>query len=77
MAAVKTDRGRPLEAIAMRSADLPAITGPVSARERLLARDWRFGQANTDRPVRITLPGPMTITDSIANSYYSAATLRE
>ena len=54
-------------------ADLPTITGPVSARERVLARDWRIAQANTDRPVKITLPGPMTITDSIANSYYADA----
>ena len=52
------------------TAEVPTITGPVSTRELVLARDWRIAQNATDRPVKITLPGPMTITDSLANSYY-------
>jgi 5-methyltetrahydropteroyltriglutamate--homocysteine methyltransferase len=52
------------------TADVPTITAPVSPRKLVLARDWRIAQRATERPVKITLPGPMTITDSIANSYY-------
>ena len=52
------------------TAQVPTITGPISARELVLARDWRIAQRTTDRPVKITLPGPMTITDSLANAYY-------
>jgi 5-methyltetrahydropteroyltriglutamate--homocysteine methyltransferase len=52
------------------SASLPTITGPISARENFLPHDWKAAQSFTDRPVKVTLPGPMTITDTVANSYY-------
>lgn len=55
------------------TAQVPTITGPVSMREPVLARDWRIAQAVTGNPVKITLPGPMTITDSLANNYYPDA----
>ena len=32
--------------------------------------DWKSAQQFTKKPLKITLPGPMTITDSIANNYY-------
>lgn len=52
------------------SASLPTITGPISARDRFLPHDWKAAQNFTDRPVKVTMPGPMTITDTVANSYY-------
>jgi len=52
------------------SADLPSITGPVRARDHFLAADWRLAQSFTDKPVKITLPGPMTIADTTANLAY-------
>jgi len=52
------------------SASLPTITGPISARERFLIHDWKTAQAFTDRPLKVTMPGPMTITDTVANSHY-------
>ncbi|MDJ0608147.1 MAG: cobalamin-independent methionine synthase II family protein [Kiloniellales bacterium] len=52
------------------SAELPSIVRPVSARDRFLAREWRVAQSFTDRPVKITLPGPMTITDTTADLHY-------
>jgi 5-methyltetrahydropteroyltriglutamate--homocysteine methyltransferase len=52
------------------SASLPTITGPVAARDRFLPHDWKAAQGFTDRPVKVTMPGPMTITDTVANSYY-------
>jgi 5-methyltetrahydropteroyltriglutamate--homocysteine methyltransferase len=51
--------------------DLPAIRGPVRRRGvSPLPRDWRVAQAATDRPVKITLPGPMTISDTTADCHY-------
>ena len=52
---------------------VPTITGPIKAKDGrgFLARDWQAAQAATDRPVKITLPGPMTIIDSINNEYYA------
>ena len=52
------------------TARVPTITGPVTPRDLVLARDWRIAQRVTDRPVKITLPGPMTVTDSLANAFY-------
>ncbi|UCH75759.1 MAG: cobalamin-independent methionine synthase II family protein [Rhodospirillales bacterium] len=52
------------------AAALPTITGPVRARDRFLAHDWRVAQACTDRPVKMTMPGPMTIADTVANDHY-------
>lgn len=52
------------------SARLPTITGPVSARDHFLPHDWEVAQSFADRPVKITMPGPMTISDTTANDYY-------
>ena len=53
--------------------DLPTITAPVRAREAFLPRDWRVAQDFTDKPVKITLPGPMTIADTTADEHYGDA----
>jgi 5-methyltetrahydropteroyltriglutamate--homocysteine methyltransferase len=53
-------------------ANLPTVTGPLKARrDHFLPRDYRIAQAATDRPIKITVPGPMTITDTIADVYYN------
>jgi len=52
------------------TARVPTITGEVTARDLVLARDWRIAKRATDRSVKITLPGPMTIADSMANAFY-------
>jgi 5-methyltetrahydropteroyltriglutamate--homocysteine methyltransferase len=41
-------------------ADLPTISGPVKARAPFLPADWKLAQSFTDRPVKMTLPGPMS-----------------
>lgn len=54
--------------------ELPTIRGPVKARPvSVLTRDWQVAQAASDRPVKITLPGPMTISDTTADEYYHDA----
>ena len=52
-------------------ANLPTVTEPLKTRDHFLPRDYRIAQAATDRPVKITVPGPMTIADSIADLYYN------
>ena len=51
-------------------ADVPTISGPIKPRAPFLADDWRCAQAVTDRPVKITVPGPMTIADSTMDAHY-------
>ncbi len=52
------------------TARLPTVRGPLAATAPFLVRDWRVAQAATERPVKITVPGPLTITDSIVDDYY-------
>lgn len=54
------------------AADLPTIRGEIRAREgHFLDRDWHVAQEFADRPVKITVPGPITIMDTTANDYYT------
>ncbi|MCR9220536.1 MAG: cobalamin-independent methionine synthase II family protein [Alphaproteobacteria bacterium] len=51
--------------------ELPTIRGPIAARETgFLVHDWRAAQAFTDRPVKTTIPGPITIADTTADAHY-------
>ena len=51
---------------------LPAIRGPIRRGDiSALPRDFRVAQAASDRPVKITLPGPMTISDTTADCHYN------
>ncbi len=48
------------------SAKLPTITSTVSARDLFLAEEWKIARSFTDKDVKVTMPGPMTITDTNA-----------
>ncbi len=52
------------------TAELPSVTGPVRARGHFLVADFKLAQSFTDRPVKITMPGPMTIADTTVNLHY-------
>jgi 5-methyltetrahydropteroyltriglutamate--homocysteine methyltransferase len=51
-------------------AEVPTILSPIKTRDRFLPSDWQAAQSATDQPVKITIPGPLTITDSLADSFY-------
>jgi 5-methyltetrahydropteroyltriglutamate--homocysteine methyltransferase len=53
-----------------RQALLPTITGPIEAGLPFLVRDWQVAQSATKRPVKLTVPGPLTIGDNVADEYY-------
>jgi 5-methyltetrahydropteroyltriglutamate--homocysteine methyltransferase len=48
----------------------PSVVGPLRLRSRVHAREARFARAHTARKLKFTLPGPMTIVDTIADAYY-------
>jgi len=52
------------------AANLPTISGPVSVRDLFLVQDWKRAQGFTDRPVKITMPGPMTVSDTNCDAFY-------
>jgi len=49
---------------------VPTATGPISLRARAHAMEARAARANTKRRLKFTLPGPMTIVDTIADGHY-------
>ena len=53
-----------------RLTQVPRVTGPVRRREPVLVRDVRFARANTDRPLRVTVPGPFTMAQQCQDDHY-------
>src|SRR5277367_5671054 len=48
----------------------PTVTGPLRLRSRVHAREARLARAHTTHKLKFTLPGPMTIVDTIADGFY-------
>jgi 5-methyltetrahydropteroyltriglutamate--homocysteine methyltransferase len=48
----------------------PTVTGPLRLRTRVHAQEARLARAHTRRKLKLTLPGPMTIVDTIADAHY-------
>ena len=49
---------------------VPRVAGPIRRRHPVEVRDVQFLRANTDRPIKITLPGPFTMTQQAQDDYY-------
>ena len=49
---------------------LPTIRGEVKALDSFLPHDFEAAQVLSAKPVKVTLPGPMTIGDSVADAHY-------
>ena len=49
---------------------VPVVTGPLKLKSRVHQAEARFARRHTDRKLKITLPGPMTIVDTIADEHY-------
>jgi 5-methyltetrahydropteroyltriglutamate--homocysteine methyltransferase len=48
----------------------PTVVGPLRLRSRVHAREARLARAHTKKKLKFTLPGPMTIVDTIADAHY-------
>jgi len=46
------------------------IVGDVARPSAVLLEALRFARAHTKRPVKVALPGPMTLVDSVVDEYY-------
>jgi 5-methyltetrahydropteroyltriglutamate--homocysteine methyltransferase len=49
---------------------VPTVTGSLTLRGRVHGAEARFARAHTGRKLKITMPGPMTIIDTIADRHY-------
>ncbi len=50
--------------------DVPTVTSTVSRKGSVHGEEVKFTRAYTDRRLKFTLPGPMTICDTIADAHY-------
>ena len=49
---------------------VPTVTGELRLKGRVHGDEARFARAHTKRKLKITMPGPMTIVDTIADRHY-------
>jgi len=50
--------------------DVPTVTAPLRRKGSAHAREVGIARAHTARKLKFTLPGPMTICDTIADAHY-------
>jgi 5-methyltetrahydropteroyltriglutamate--homocysteine methyltransferase len=50
--------------------DVPTVTAPIKRKRSVHGDDGRFVRGHTKRAMKITLPGPMTICDTVADGHY-------
>ena len=48
----------------------PTVNGPIRRTASVHGAEARFARAHTDRRLKFTLPGPMTIVDTLADEHY-------
>jgi len=53
-------------------ADVPMVVGPVARRHPIYVDDAKFVVGQTRRPVKYTLPGPMTMVDTLSDDHYGS-----
>jgi len=49
---------------------VPRVVGPIRRTRPVEKRDVEFLRANTDRPIKATLPGPFTMSQQAQDDYY-------
>lgn len=66
------DNEHPGSAIARTGAKIPVprVVGPIRRRHAVEVRDVEFLRRNTDRAIKITLPGPFTMSALAQDDYY-------
>lgn len=52
---------------------VPRVTGPIQRRHAVEAPLIEFLKARTNKPIKVTLPGPFTMTQQAQNDYYADA----
>ena len=53
---------------------VPRVVGPIVRREPVEVRDLEFLRSLTDRTVKVTLPGPFTMSRQAQNDFYGSET---
>src|SRR6478672_5039771 len=65
------DLERPGEVMARSGkTQVPRVVGKIKRTRPVEVRDMQFLRANTDRPAKITLPGPFTMGQQVEDDFY-------
>jgi 5-methyltetrahydropteroyltriglutamate--homocysteine methyltransferase len=51
---------------------VPQVVGPIRLKGRVHATEARLARAHTTKKLKFTLPGPMTIVDTVADAHYGS-----
>ena len=51
-------------------AEVPTVTGPIMRPAPVHVEEVRWARAHTERRLKFTIPGPMTIVDTLADEHY-------
>ena len=51
---------------------VPRVTGPIARRHPVQVRDLEFLRAHTSKPIKITVPGPFTMSQQAQDDFYGA-----
>jgi 5-methyltetrahydropteroyltriglutamate--homocysteine methyltransferase len=51
---------------------VPRVVGKIRRKHAVQVRDIQFLRANTDRKIKITVPGPFTMAQQAKNEFYSS-----
>jgi 5-methyltetrahydropteroyltriglutamate--homocysteine methyltransferase len=49
---------------------VPRVVGPIERRHAVQVRDVRFLRSNTSKPIKMTVPGPFTMSQQAQNDFY-------
>ncbi len=49
---------------------VPRVTGKIRRKHAVMVRDMQFLRANTKKPVKMTVPGPFTMSKQAQDEYY-------
>ena len=71
-AGINRERSATLVGRAGKLNQVPLISGPLKRLEPVHVEDVKFLRARTDKTVKITLPGPFTLSQLAVNEYYNS-----
>ena len=54
---------------------VPRVVGKIKRRAPAIVEDFRFAKAQTSKPIKMDVPGPMTVVDSTLDEYYRDETV--
>ena len=54
-----------------KTVSVPRVTGEIIRREAVESAHVEFLKAHTDKPIKLTLPGPFTMSQQAQNDFYS------